>query len=97
MDVLLADQGRHDAPRPAYAGPVSRELLAGYARVTSQDSSGSTVAVGPRTAPESGHGSSPARPRAVLRRSDGAPMAESPVDLNEAVLQPLIRGQVPAA
>lgn len=34
MDGLLADRGRHDAPRPAYAGSVSRELLAGYARAT---------------------------------------------------------------
>src|SRR4051794_10482224 len=94
MDVFLADQGRHNAPRPAYAGQFSRELLAGYPRVTSQESS---VIGGPEDGSGSGPGSSPVWPRAVLRRSDGAPMAEPPVDLDEAMLRPLIQAQGSAA
>lgn len=52
---------------------------------------------GPEDGSGSSHGSSPARPRAALRRSGGAPMAEPPVDLDEAVLQPLAQTQGAAA
>jgi hypothetical protein len=35
------------APRPLYGRPVSRQLLGGYTRVTSQESSGSAVETSP--------------------------------------------------
>lgn len=89
---MRRDQPTQGRFRESYL-PATRELLAGYTRVTSQESSRSAVAVGPRTAPGSGHGSPPARPRAVLLISDGASMAEPPVDLDEAVLQPLVQAQ----
>jgi len=94
--MMRRDQPTQGRFRESYL-PATRELPAGYARVTAQESSESAVAVGLRTAPSSGHGSPPARPRAVLRRLDGAPMAEPPVDPDEAMLQPLIQAQVSAA